>query len=139
MERLEEGLTEHPPDMNQHVRVSEYLKRKPASEESPTDQSILGDTAVSTMINEIDNSDDKIANRVSEGLDFQNSNEQPGYSKIDDSFFVHAKPQENDPVVLKPMSEYKNTIYENLFGSNITVTKLLNRETGKEKIISKHK
>ena len=37
------------------------------------------------------------------------------------------------------MSEYQNTIYENLFGSNITVTKLLNRENGKESIISKHK
>lgn len=63
----------------------------------------------------------------------------PSYSRIDDSFFVHAKPQENDPVMMKSKSDYTNTIYENLFGSHITVTKLKNRETGQEKILSKHK
>ena len=72
-------------------------------------------------------------------MDPPKSEMDPSYSKIDDSFFVHAKPLEANPVGQKAGSAHKNTIYENLFGSNITVTKLLDKQTGKEKIISKLK
>ena len=34
------------------------------------------------------------------------------------------------------MDEYKNTIYENFFGQSIQVTKLVDQQTQKEKIIS---
>ena len=36
------------------------------------------------------------------------------------------------------MNAHTNTIQENFFGSYITVTKLLNKETNQEKVISKH-
>jgi len=130
MERLEEGLNEVPPEMNQHVRVSTYLKRKPDDENGERSESFFEDTAVSTMM------DESTEGTVVAGAGHA-SGEEAGYSKIDDSFFQHVKPQLNDPVVQK--KAHLNTIYENLFGSHITVTKLLNKETGKEKIISKHK
>lgn len=87
MERLEEGLHEIPPDMNQHVRVSEYLKRKPSSNEdgNPHD-SILVDTAVSTMINESDNT--SMSENIREARVSNTKIESdPSYSKIDDSYF----------------------------------------------------
>ena len=61
-----------------------------------------------------------------------------GYSAIDDSYFNHAATQDNAPIQQKPLNAYNNTIYENFFGSHITVTKLLNKDTNQEKIISKH-
>lgn len=42
------------------------------------------------------------------------------------------------PVQAKAIEAFKNTIYENFFGSHITVTKLRNKDTNVEKIISKH-
>ena len=83
MERLEEGLSEIPPDLNQHVRVSEYLK-KGKSEENNPHESIL-DTAVSTMINDsVEMTEEERIARLSKPLDVTND---PHYSKIDDSFF----------------------------------------------------
>lgn len=38
----------------------------------------------------------------------------------------------------KPVDQYMNTIYENFFGSHTTVTKLRNKDTNEEKVISKH-
>ena len=38
----------------------------------------------------------------------------------------------------KNLASHVNTIYENFFGSHITVTKLLNKDTNLEKVISKH-
>ena len=90
-----------------------------------TSESILVDTAVSAINTTIEEAKEK--------------DSDPSYSKIDDSFFQHAKPLEAEPVNQKTGAEHQNTIYENLFGSNITVTKLLDKQTGKEKIISKHK
>lgn len=62
----------------------------------------------------------------------------PGYSHIDDSYFVHAATQEKPPIAPRSHNQHTNTIYENFFGSHITVTKLLNKETNEEKVISKH-
>ena len=77
------------------------------------------DTAVSS-INNTSSEEQKDGPGFSREID-------PSYSKIDDSFFVHVKPQEANPVGSKAGSEHTNTIYENLFGSNITVTKLLDK------------
>ena len=52
MERLEEGLNEVPPEMNQHVRVSTYLKRKPEDGNNERSESFFDDIAQSTMIDE---------------------------------------------------------------------------------------
>ena len=84
MERLEEGLNEIPPDLNQHVRVSEYLKRGNSHENGNPHESIL-DTAVSTMINErMEMTEEERIARLSKNLEPPND---PSYSKIDDSFF----------------------------------------------------
>ena len=91
MERLEEGLNEVPPEMNQHVRVSTYLKRKPDDANDERSESFFEDTAVSTMM-------DESSQGTIVASDSRASGEEPGYSKIDDSFFMHAKPQQNDPV-----------------------------------------
>jgi len=62
----------------------------------------------------------------------------PGYSQVDDSYFNHAATQDNPPIAPRAYENHNNTIYENFFGSHITVTKLLNKETMLEKVISKH-
>lgn len=56
----------------------------------------------------------------------------PGYSHIEDSYFNHAATQDLPPVQAKALDTYKNTIQENFFGTHITVTKLLNKDTNKE-------
>lgn len=43
---------------------------------------------------------------------------------------------EDEP--LEPKENYTNTIYENFFGSNIQITKVVNHQTGEEKFISKN-
>jgi hypothetical protein len=63
----------------------------------------------------------------------------PGYSGIDDSFFVHAATKELEPIQAKTLKDFTNSVHENFFGSNIIVTKLVDKDTGKERILSKHK
>jgi len=130
LERLEEGLGEESINVkNKHVRVSTY--RRP---EGDPHQSFLTedtfDLAQSHLIE--DPSYDNSAPTESKPASLA------GYSHIDDSFFQHAAPQEKPPVKAKRLEEFKNSIYENFFGLNTTVTKLLNKDTNAEKIISKH-
>ena len=64
-----------------------------SSEESKTGESILVDTAVSTMVDEgvldTEMTEEQRIARISLAIP---KSEEPGYSKIDDSFFQHAKP-----------------------------------------------
>lgn len=55
---------------------------------------------------------------------------------LDESYFVYLETTEVEPKEAKTV--FTNTIYENFFGSNTTITKLYNKETGNEKFISKH-
>jgi hypothetical protein len=55
---------------------------------------------------------------------------------LDESYFVNMETKEVEPIEAKTV--FTNTIYENFFGSNTTITKLYNKETGTEKFISKH-
>lgn len=127
MERLEEGVNEDSSDVTKHMRVSTYRKGSEhgdsASESFLTDST---DIAFSTSIND------------EEGKIVPGDPKLPGYSQIDDSYFQHAATQEKPPIAIKPFEKHTNTIYENFFGSHITVTKLLNKETNQEKVISKH-
>lgn len=70
--------------------MSEYVKRE--SRPLQTSESILVDTAVSTL-----------NTTVEEGKE---GNTDPSYSKIDDSFFQHAKPLEANPVDQKAGTEH---------------------------------
>jgi hypothetical protein len=55
---------------------------------------------------------------------------------LDESYFVYMETKEEEPIEAKTF--FTNTIYENFFGSNTTITKLYNKETGNEKFVSKH-
>lgn len=133
MERLEEGLSEESGDVLKHLRVSTYQKKSgDASESFLTDDSEM---AKSTVVS----NDDAIGVSINAaGSQQENKDALPGYSHIEDSYFQHAAPQDKPPVQAKPLNSFLNTIYENFFGSHITVTKLLNKDTNKEQIISKH-
>ena len=39
----------------------------------------------------------------------------------------------------KDISQFSNSVHENFYGSQVTVTKVLNKDTGAERILSKHK
>jgi len=120
MERLEEGLGEDSTNISSHLRVSEYQKRSGGDSESfLTDSSELGRSTIA-------------GSEASEGGTQSSTSPRaslPGYSHIEDSFFQHAATQERPPVRARAIEQHSNTIYENFFGSHITVTKLLNKDT----------
>ena len=132
MERLEEGLGEDSTNITKHMRVSAYKKNQNA-QDNPAESFLTEDDssmANSTMISE--------AETERNSSEAQAQPRVPGYDHIQDSYFQHAATVDQPPVQAKPLNAHANTIFENFFGSNITVTKLLNKETNEEKIISKH-
>lgn len=133
MERLEEGLGEHQADKSQHMRVSTYRKQLEGGDSNPHESFLVeDDETLATSLNPSEPSrHDSLASSAEPPS-------LPGYSHINDSYFHHAAPQERPPVQMKPLATHTNSIYENFFGSHITVTKLVNKESGEEKIISKH-
>ena len=52
---------------------------------------------------------------------------------------MHAATKELEPIQAKTMEDFTNSVHENFFGSHIIVTKLVDKDTGKERILSKHK
>lgn len=128
MERLEEGVNEDSNNVTKHLRVSTYRKGADG-EAASSSESFLTDNTDIAQSTEVSGEESKIST---------GDPKLPGYSQIDDSYFVHAAMQDNPPIAVKPFDKHTNTIYENFFGSHITVTKLFNKETNQEKVISKH-
>jgi len=55
------------------------------------------------------------------------------------SYFNNVRPLQELPTKPKPLNEYTNSIDENFFGEQTTVTKLRSVKSGQEKLISRHK
>ena len=133
MERLEEGLSEDSSKATKHLRVSQFKKASSEASENPSESLLFDENVDLAESTEIES--DAGANSAASGSGSKNL---PGYSHIDDSYFAHAATVESPPIQMKKMERHTNSIYENFFGMHTTVTKLLNKETGNEKIISKH-
>ena len=129
MERLEEGLGEDSAQVTKHMRVSTYQKNKNPGEDNPSESFLTEDSS------------DMARSTMLESADSQSSDPQArvaGYNHIDDSYFNHAATVNQPPVQPRSLEQHSNTICENFFGTHITVTKLLNKDTNEEKVISKH-
>ena len=133
MERLEEGLSENSSAATRHLRVSTYKKASGEMGDNPSESLLMDDTSDLAESTEVES-----ANGGASAINSSGRASLPGYSHIDDSYFQHAATVDNSPVMAKALNRHTNTIYENFFGMHTTVTKLLNKETGTEKVISKH-
>lgn len=132
MERLEEGLGEDSSNITKHMRVSTYQRKNQPGEENPSESLLMDDDSTDIATSTACGGDSGPASQASSDA------RVPGYEGIEDSYFNHAATVDQPPVQARPLETYQNSIYENFFGSNITVTKLLNKETNEEKVKSKH-
>lgn len=134
LERMEEGFGETSDDKMQHMRMSDYINSNPKT----------GDSDRNTQASSDNNSESSIAVSINESQIKRTGSlieyKYPSLEgPIDDSFFVHAAVKDEAPVGSKRLNEFTNSVYENFFGSNTMVTKMANKDTGEERIISKHK
>ena len=93
MERLEEGVGEDSSNITKHMRVSTYMKHFVDGGNNPHDSFLTTDDSdIARSISE-DTADQSNAYTI-------NGDEPkiPGYSHIDDSYFVHAATQEKPPI-----------------------------------------
>lgn len=121
IERIEEGLAEEPPETSIRVAESMLIQKREIQKPVETKKAAAPDW-------KFDDEDD-------ESTEARSLTTQQNFL-MEESYFQHSKPTEDEPI--RPKETYTNSIYENFFGQNTTITKLFNKETHEERFISKN-